>query len=202
MKNNKTLTILSTVVFFFVLTLSAKSEPNYPAGFKPKTTGAQPGRSNTGISFTENKGQIHDQNYKPRPDVLFGGESNGLVFRLRNNGISYQLNRIDSWKKREDPVVMKGHPKNFDTSLVPDQSTIYRLDINWLNANTQATIQKGKAYEGYNNYYLESCPNGALKVKSFEDITYQNIYNGIDLKWYQKNGQLKYDYNGTKKTDN
>ena len=26
------------------------------------------------ISFTENKGQVSDQNYNPRPDVLFSGE--------------------------------------------------------------------------------------------------------------------------------
>ena len=42
-------------------------------------------------SFTENKGQITDQNYESRQDVLFSGEANGLVFHLRNDGVSYQL---------------------------------------------------------------------------------------------------------------
>ncbi|HRP61331.1 MAG TPA: hypothetical protein PK833_13750, partial [Vicingus sp.] len=53
---------------------------------------------------------------------------------------------------------------------------------------------KGEALQGYNNYYLASCPDGALNVKSYQNITYQNIYDGIDLKWYSKAGELKYDY--------
>jgi hypothetical protein len=36
-----------------------------------------------GISFTENKGQVHDQNYKPRPDVLFGAMAGNMAFHLR-----------------------------------------------------------------------------------------------------------------------
>ena len=48
------------------------------------------------ISFTENKGQGSDQNYNPRPDVLFSGVANGLTMdligyenhiqKLRDNG--------------------------------------------------------------------------------------------------------------------
>ena len=54
------------------------------------------------ISFTENKGQISDQNYNPRPDVLFSGETNGLTFHIRKDGISYQTSRVDSWKQQDE----------------------------------------------------------------------------------------------------
>ncbi len=167
---------------------------NINAGSKPNTQEGLRAKASNDINFTENKGQVCDQNYKPRPDVLYSGTDGQLVFHLKNNGISYQLNRIDSWKKRENISHRKTPTELKDTSLVPDQSTIYRLDINWLNANTKAAITKGDALEGYNNYYLEQCPNGALNVKSYSDVTYQNIYIGIDLKWYQKDGHLKYDY--------
>ena len=175
------LILLSTSIF-------ANKTPNYPKGFSPKT--------NSSISFTENKGQIHDQNYKLRPDVLFGGSDGNLVFHLKNNGISYQLNRVDTWKKEEDLSTKKAGFKNAEaeTKLVADQSTIYRLDINWLNANTNAELIKQNPLDGFNNYYLENCPNGALNVKSYQQITYQNIYDGIDLKWYEKDGHLEYDY--------
>ena len=43
------------------------------------------------VSFTENKGQISDQNYNPRPDVLFSGAANGLQFHIRKDGISFTL---------------------------------------------------------------------------------------------------------------
>ena len=181
---------LSAIIFLILLSTSifANKTPNYPKGFSPKT--------NSSISFTENKGQIHDQNYKSRPDVLFGGSDGNLVFHLKNNGISYQLNRVDTWKKESDLSTKKAGFENAEaqTKLVADQTTIYRLDINWLNANTNAELTKQNPLDGYNNYYLENCPNGVLNVKSYQQITYQNIYDGIDLKWYEKDGHLEYDY--------
>ncbi len=178
----KHITKPSAIIFLILLSTSifANKTPNYPKGFSPKTKSS--------ISFTENKGQIHDQNYKSRPDVLFGGSDGNLVFHLKNNGISYQLNRVDTWKKESD--LIKNHPDakiQFDEKkLVADQTTIYRLDINWLNANTNAELIKQNPLDGYNNYYLENCPNGVLNVKSYQQIIYQNIYDGIDLKWYEK----------------
>jgi len=142
------------------------------------------------ISFKENKGQVSDQFYNPRPDILFSGTDGKLSYHLKNNGISYQLSRVDSWKKRE----VNSAQLNKGNENMPDQVTMYRLDINWLNANSHASIKKEKEIEGYDNYYLEVCPQGALNVKSYKQITYQNLYNGIDLKWYEKNGNLKYDY--------
>lgn len=81
---------------------------------------------------------MHDQHYKARPDVLFSGTDGKLVFHLKTNGISYQLNRVDSWKEEEDH-------KTKEKRQVVDKSTIYRVDINWLNANTQATVRTGNA---------------------------------------------------------
>ncbi len=143
--------------------------------------------NNSGLSFTENRGQIVDQNYKARPDVLFGGQSNGLTFHLRTNGISYQLNRADKWQQ-------EGFKTKSEHQFI-EQQTIYRVDINWLNANTNAIVKKDKAFDGVSNFYTEGCPEGgALNVKSYKEVTFKNIYTGIDLKWYQKNGELKYDY--------
>ena len=120
---NKHITKPSAIIFLILLSTSifANKTPNYPKGFSPKT--------NSAISFTENKGQIHDQNYKSRPDVLFGGSDGNLVFHLKNNGISYQLNRVDTWKKESD--LIKNHAdakiQKDEEKLVADQTTIYRL---------------------------------------------------------------------------
>ena len=86
--------IILFILILFTSVVFANNPPNYPKGFILKT--------NSGISFTENKGQIHDQNYKLRPDVLFGGSDGILVFHLKNNGISYQLNTLDACKKQDD----------------------------------------------------------------------------------------------------
>lgn len=141
----------------------------------------------TAIVFKENKGQVHDQNFNARPDVLFSGKTNGMVYHLTNTGISYQLYKTESLKA--DKFGKKGVQ-----ATVIDKQTIYRVDINWLNVNANAFIQKGEMLDGIDNYYNSSCPNGALNVRSYKDITYKGIYSNIDLKWYESNGELEYDF--------
>ena len=182
---NKNLLFTAIITFGLARVIVAQNEQNYICT-----------KTNSRLSFTENKGQIHDQNYNPRPDILFAGGDGNFVFHLKNNGISCQLNKIDTWKEEKDFPKKKTGFENIEgqTKLVADQTTIYRLDLNWLNANINAELIKQNPIEGFNNYYLENCLNGVLNVKSYQQITYQNIYNGIDLKWYQKEGALEYDY--------
>ncbi|MCU0360679.1 MAG: SBBP repeat-containing protein [Bacteroidia bacterium] len=139
------------------------------------------------ICFTENKGQVHDQFYKPRPDVLYGAMASNMAVHIKNNGVSYQLYRVDKYKEVEDQ-------KTKEKRQEIDQQTIYRVDLSWLNANKNFTKSEDEALPGYNNYYLESCPNGALNVKSYKGVSLLNIYPGINLHYYEKNGELKHDY--------
>lgn len=93
------------------------------------------------LVFTENKGQVTDQNQKARPDVLFSGTNDGLVYHLRNNGVSYQLNHVDSWKSLAELEGRSNNaPSNFQVK-VPFQTTVYRLDINWKDINKEFTVE-------------------------------------------------------------
>lgn len=139
------------------------------------------------LSFTENKGQVYNQNYEPQPGVLFSGNASGLTFHIKNNGVSYQLNRVDEYKEIERLG------KEIPEREIAKQ-TIYRVDINWLNTNPNSIQITEGQLPGYNNYYLSACPNGALTVKSYKGVIFNKIYNNIDLHYYEKEGQLKYDY--------
>jgi hypothetical protein len=101
---------------------------------------------------------------------------------------------VDEWKADE----MFEHKTNKDLLTekrkIPSKTTTYRIDINWLNANSNFEIEKGEAELGFENFYTAACPNGVTNVKTYKEIKYKNIYNGIDLKWYQKNGALEYDF--------
>jgi hypothetical protein len=77
---------------------------------------------------------------------------------------------------------------------VPDQQTVYRVDVNWLGANPAVETQTGKAIQGVENYYTTVCLDGVLGVRSFESVQFTNLYEGIDLKYYEHDGHLKYDY--------
>ena len=216
MQSSFTKLIAASVILVNSQLIFAKNRPNYPEGFSPKKTG--------GIAFTENKGQVYDQNHKPRPDVLYGAMTGNMAFHLRNNGVSYQLFRVDKWRQEADEhmstnsvfseksvaqSVTKGAalslPKGAALSLPKgkeiDQQSIYRIDLNWVNANRNFTSTTDQTLEGCSNYYLESCPNGALNVKSYTGITLHNLYDGINLHYYENNGQLKHDYIVAPNTD-
>jgi len=151
--------------------------------------------SHISIYFSENKGQISDYNNKPRHEILFSGSFQNISFFLKNNGISYQLYHVDSRKyEHTNDKIFKNTNSFFVQKNEPEQVMIDRLDINWMNCNMKASILKLTPRKGYDNYYSPSCPNGALNVLSYTAIIYQNIYKGINLKWYEKEGHLKYDY--------
>jgi len=139
------------------------------------------------LSFTENKGQIHDQNNISRPDVLFGVMAGNMAVHIKNNGVSYQLYKINSYKEIEDPRTTKKHSEI-------DNQTIYRIDLTWLNSNPGVKAEHDVTLPGYCNYYPESCREGALNVKSYAGVTLKNLYKGIDVHYYEKNGDLKHDY--------
>ena len=144
--------------------------------------------SKTKLAFKENKGQISDQYNKSRPDVLFTGNVGDLAFQMKKDGISYQFCEVNKWS--ENSRAKSVSSKNIKR---PEQSTLYRIDINWINSNTEVIERLGEI-PGYDNYYLPVCPNGVTFVKSYSDITYKNLYNGINLHYYYSDEQLKYDY--------
>jgi hypothetical protein len=147
-------------------------------------------KSKRTISFTENKGQVRDQNWQPRQDILFSGNAGGLIYHLKADGLHYQLNKIESWKEED----FSG--KRVGKQMIPNQVSSYRVDVNWIGANKNAQIIKAQELAGYDNFY--NVPEGvepALFVKSYQSITYKNIYDGIDLHFYEgEHGGIEYDF--------
>lgn len=78
------------------------------------------------VLFKENKGQIHDQNYSPRPDVYYSGKNGNLIYHLKNNGISYQINRVDEWKELEAITFKCNQASDKEKNKYSSRSTIYR----------------------------------------------------------------------------
>lgn len=131
---------------------------------------------------------MHDQFYNPRPDVLYAAMAGEMCVHIKNNGLSYQLYKTDSYKEHLDPKTKQKH-------FLPGTQTVYRVDLSWINANKNIISSHDARLPGYTNYYLQACPmGGVLQVMSYKGITLNNLYNGIDLHYYEKNGELKHDY--------
>jgi hypothetical protein len=143
------------------------------------------------LNFTENKGQVSDQHYQPRPDVRFYGSQGPMDFHITDRGISYQLRQVESWRTEEKH---EGRMAHGTLDSVPDRIRIRRVDINWPGIDPNAPWVTSEPMPDHTNYYLEVCPDGVTGVRSFGTILRRNIYPGVDLKYYSKDGRLKYDY--------
>ena len=137
------------------------------------------------IIFIENLGQIRDSERVKRSDILFLTRSQGVDMYITSSGISYVFRKTEG-DVQESIAMRKDKVEEPKTSL-------YRLDMEFVGINKNINIKKELAVEQQFNYYTPEHPNG-ISPKAYKKITIENIYNGIDLVYYEKEGKMKYDF--------
>jgi len=160
----------------------------------------------TGLMFTLNKGQVADDKQQARPDILFKGKCNAADVYLRKTGISYVRSNmaegLNTVKRQLEQIRKGGKP---DVKLKPGEDLrqlllskqtvkVQRVDVDFVNANSEPEISTGEQYQGVSNYFYGHCPQGITNVPSYNQVALKNIYNNIDIKYYGgDNSGLKYD---------
>ncbi|MDP1727441.1 MAG: SBBP repeat-containing protein [Bacteroidota bacterium] len=149
--------------------------------------------------FIENKGQIIDQNNQPNKEVLYLYSSNGLQVQLRKGGFSYEMIKAASGSWPLGSGITQQNPK--DKFQEPKTDTIYthRIDISFLNANTNSNITAFDPAKDYLNYYttgthVSDVPveqAGVTHVQHYKKVLYQNIYPNIDIEFVLNDGKQK-----------
>lgn len=149
------------------------------------------------FEFVENKGQ-----WDPR--ITYKGELTSGAFFLHRDGFTVTLHHpedLDKWFRHthHSGAVNSATRNNKRSHPAPDnpandkllRSHAYR--VRFLNAGN-SEIVPDKAVPGYNNYFIGSDPSKwASNVKTFQAVTYRNLYPNIDVRFYSENGALKYD---------
>jgi len=132
--------------------------------------------SETDIIFIENLGQIRDTKGNARPDILFHTRSQGIDIYLTRSGISY---------------VFRVNEGNFEDQDF--KSRYYRLDMDFEGMNKNIGVKKEIAVQQRFNYYTPEYENG-ISPNSYKKVTIENLYDGIDLVYYEREGKMKYDF--------
>ncbi|MBI2270670.1 MAG: PKD domain-containing protein [Bacteroidetes bacterium] len=157
-----------------------------------------------GLCFTPNKGQIVDMAGNLCPDLLYKGDGGGADMYLRKTGISYVYNNMGTVQhkvnEQVEELIQAGtiteadeHKRKVEL-LQRESIKIHRVDMDFANCNENIKRLSEDEVGGYNNYYYAHCPQGVTNVKQFNKVTYKNIYNGIDVKYYGGKEQgIKYD---------
>lgn len=143
-------------------------------------------KQNPSIGFIENKGQIIDQKGKQNKDVLYLLNTNGLNVQIKKNGFSY-----DIYETKKVPLTQKDKSfTDLNTQFTKEKTTpdysfeysYHRIDIDFENSNSAVKLIAEEKSSDYDNYYnVAHAPGGITGVHKYKKITYQNIYNHIDV---------------------
>jgi PKD repeat protein len=149
------------------------------------TLAVKQGHIDKNLRFIENKNQWADV-YKFRADM-----PSGFVF-LKNNSLQYSLYDTDA--------VRDLHPGKPQTNKVANPSPemlikAHNVEVKFLNSNPLASPKGKEESTEIRNYFLgNDRQKWASEVHSYYKLEYNNLYSGIDLKFYEKNNAFKYEF--------
>jgi hypothetical protein len=179
-------TLLSACLLFTTLSGYAKNSKTVNGSNQQFTQSAP-------LAFLENKGQLTDQHLQPRPDIDFKvAASGGLNIFVGDGAIHYQYMRCDNCSEIE----MSSAESNnlIEKPQHREIYTAYRMDVELLGANKNATVVADEKLDYYENYFTTGTGENGAKVNAWQRITYKDIYPGIDWILYSKDGNLKHEF--------
>ncbi|PLW91770.1 MAG: hypothetical protein C0592_14280 [Marinilabiliales bacterium] len=162
--------VLSVFALFFALSLSAS------------------------VQFVENRGQVADVDGVVQTHFSFYADfGHGIAYFCSDHVEFYFYDVFEKdrseYSKEEEEAFLRG-----DYAFISKKTRIFRMDLDFLNISSNVQIAGENQLSAYNNYYLPHCLEGVLNVADYAQIRYKEIYPGIDLIFYSKDGYLKYDF--------
>ena len=142
-------------------------------------------------AFTENKGQVTDQDHVPRADIQFKvAAAHGLNIFIGDGAIHYQFSRLNACGEAGGARLgIHRHEARAHTAT----ADMYRMDVELVGANPQAQVTTEEKQDYYEGHTATGSKNTATAY-TYNKITYANIYPHIDWVLQIHNGQLKHEF--------
>lgn len=127
--------------------------------------------------FSENRGQLLDTDENPIPDVKFYNRENAGKQQLyfTDHRLSYVTAR-------------------FDTSSTSPVDTLERIDMTFDGASDDKTIYGMNERSDYMNYYYGQFTDPFARIKNYNTLFQDNVYQNIDVMYSNNSRGLKYYY--------
>ncbi len=142
-------------------------------------------------AFVENKGQLNDLSSQPRTDILFNANyKNGIGVFLRKQGWSYVFSKTNEVENNLE----QGKEKYKSTDNALSEIKLHRVDIDFIKPNNNFVVVPSRQKTGNTNYFANGNTEGINGVRSFETVTYKNIYNNINVVYDGSSDMPKYEF--------
>ncbi len=139
------------------------------------------------LAFTTNQGQWDEK-------VKFRANAGGATMWFAPDGAYYQFTRTiksDNSIGRQTPSSAPLH----DLDREPDSYETMMIKANFVGANSKPTMIGVDMMEYKCNYFIGNDPNEwYTDVPNYNAVIYEEIYDGIDLKYYGNGRQMEYDF--------
>ncbi|MCH7879349.1 MAG: SBBP repeat-containing protein [candidate division Zixibacteria bacterium] len=143
------------------------------------------------LAFTMNHGQWDSK-------VLFRTNSGGATAWFTSNGVSHQfIRRIDNEDNRLSDAAGEQISLALDESENdrPDSFESMTIKASFVGANPNPQMIGVDMMEYKCNYFIGNDPNEwHTDVPNYTAVLYEQIYDGIDLKYYGNGKQMEYDF--------
>ena len=142
----------------------------------------------TPLSFEENAGQKDNR-------VQFSAHGQGFALFLTKDSMVFDFVRkiedeADIGQKKASPDHHDPHKREKPVKFQHEALYIEFLDI-----NKNIEVVGEDMLSGKSNYFIGNNPDKwHTDINHFTKIRYKNIYPGIDLLYYSKDGQIEYDF--------
>jgi hypothetical protein len=177
------LVILLIVLMFYPaqVTRSDASLREHGGGVYSPLDSKSKDHSSMPLAFTINQGQW-DQ------DVKFRASVGGATMWFTSDGAHYQFTR-------QLNTAAGGQLRRGMLGIEPDDLEVLVLKASFVGANPTPQLRGVDLLEYKCNYFLGSDPEKwQTDVPNYRAVTYQEVYDGIDLKYYGSGSHLEYDF--------
>ncbi|MCG8577131.1 MAG: gliding motility-associated C-terminal domain-containing protein [Flavobacteriales bacterium] len=130
--------------------------------------------------FFENKGQWPEQ-------VLYKTDLDGGKIWLEENRVLYQ------WQDFSELHHAHDHPGEHQKDEFELKQDL--VAANFVNCNSNITTERQYPTKYYENYFLGNDPSHwASEVRGYNHVKYKSLYEGVDLLFFEKDLELKYEF--------
>ena len=141
--------------------------------------------------FVENAGQVIDrnQNFQNQVEYYTGFHNHSAFFE--KDRVVFSLNKLEDYDFTDEQLMGSKEIRDSIRSTLQVQN--FRFDLEFIGANSNLKITPSKKVSYPLNFFLNKREN-IMDVSHYEMITYENIYDNIDLIFYYSEKGLKYDF--------
>ncbi len=144
--------------------------------------------SHVRVFFRENRGQLADC----EGGTQYIANVHSTQVHFRKQGVSIMLSTIPDVGALDLVELDVANEVQLDPTLSPIRKCT-RVDLLFDGANEYVTVEGVGQLSGVSNYYLAHCPDGITGVRDYRRLRYRNLYDQIDLEYFEMDGHLKYN---------